>query len=72
MIIVSQSKKCIVNFDSIFGIFAKNNDIYVTFKDNIATILGSYNTKERAVEIIDGISKCYDQEHVRVVIMPEK
>ena len=72
MIIVSQDKKCILNFDNIFGLFTKEKIIYASISDNLSAAIGSYDTEERALEILKDIPKCYENEQIRVLIMPEK
>lgn len=72
MIIVSQDKKCILNFENIFGLFTKEKIIYASISDDLSTAIGGYDTEERTLEVFNDISKCYDQEHIRVLIMPEK
>lgn len=72
MIIVSQDKKCILNFENIFGLFTKEKIVYASMSDDLSVAIGSYDTKERTLEVFNDISKCYDQEHIRVLIMPEK
>ena len=72
MIIVSQYKKFILNFNNVFGIFMKDNIIYASITSDSSIAIGSYDTEERTLEVFNDISKCYDQEHIRVLIMPEK
>lgn len=72
MIIVSQDKKCIFNFDNIVGLFTKEKAIYVSISDDLITTIGRYDTEERTLEVFKDISRCYEQEHIRVLIMPEK
>lgn len=72
MIIVSQDKKCILNFENIFGLFTKEKIVYASMSDDLSVAIGSYDTEKRTLEIFNDISKCYDQEHIRVLIMPEK
>lgn len=72
MIIVSQDKKCILNFDNIFGLFTKEKIIYASISDDLSAAIGSYDTEERALEILKDIPKCYENEQLRVLMMPEK
>lgn len=72
MIIVSQHKKFILNFNNVFGVFMKDNIIYASITSDSSIAIGSYDTEERAMEVFNDIYKCYDQEHVRVLLMPEK
>ena len=61
MIIVSQDKKSIYNFDNAKSIDILENEIYIT--DNIladeGTLIGVYETEERADEVKKDIVKCY-------------
>lgn len=69
MIIVSQDKKTILNFDNIQDIrieryttHQKGKYIYKIFGGNFegyATEIGNYETEERAKEILEEIIKCY-------------
>lgn len=61
MIIVSQDKKSIYNFDNIKSIDIVENEIYITddiLMDEGAKI-GEYATKERAKEVLQEIIKAY-------------
>lgn len=57
MIIVSQDKKSIYNFDNAKSIDILDNGIYIT--DNIladeGTLIGVYETEERANEVLEEI-----------------
>ena len=57
MIIVSQDKKSIYNFDNAKSIDILENEIYIT--DNIladeGTLIGVYETEERADEVLEEI-----------------
>lgn len=59
MIIVSQDKKSIYNFDNAKSIDILENEIYIT--DNIladeGTLIGVYETEERAQEVLEEIIK---------------
>ena len=72
MIIVSQVKKCIFNFDNIVGLYTEETVIYVSTIDGLTTIIGRYDTEERTLEILKDIPKCYENEQIRVLMMPEK
>ena len=50
----------------------KDNIIYASITSDSSIVIGSYDTEERAMEVFNDIYKCYDQEHVRVLLMPEK
>lgn len=59
MIIVSQDKKSIYNFDNIKSIDIVENEIYITddiLMDEGAKI-GEYETEERAKEVLEEISE---------------
>lgn len=61
MIIVSQDKKSIYNFDNIKSIDIVKNGIYITddiLMDEGAEI-GEYATEERAKKILEEVIKCY-------------
>lgn len=61
MIIVSQDKKSIYNFDNIKSIDIVENEIYITddiLMDEGAKI-GEYETEERAKEVLQEIIKAY-------------
>ena len=61
MIIVSQDKKSIYNFDNIKSIDIVKNEIYITddiLMDEEARI-GEYNTEERAKEVLEDIVNKY-------------
>lgn len=61
MIIVSQDKKSIYNFDNIKSIDIVENEIYITddiLMDEGAKI-GEYATEERAKEVLQEIIKAY-------------
>lgn len=61
MIIVSQDKKSIYNFDNAKSIDILDNGVYIT--DDIladeGTLIGVYETEERADEVKKDIVKCY-------------
>lgn len=64
MIIVSQNKKSIYNFDNIKSIDIVENEIYITddiLMDEGAKI-GEYATEERANEVLDEIAEKYEHE----------
>lgn len=72
MIIVSQDKKSILNFDNIVDLFTIEKVIYASVSNDLNTTIGRYDTEERALEIFSDISKCYENEQLRVLMMPEK
>lgn len=72
MIIISQDKKCIVNFKNISNIYTHKCCIYEYLDKDVAVALGSYETEERTMEIFNAIWKSYDNKEMRVLIMPEK
>lgn len=61
MIIVSQDKKSIYNFDNAKSIDILDNGVFIT--DDIladeGTLIGEYETEERADEVKKDIVKCY-------------
>ena len=82
MIIVSQDKKEIVNFDSVISIKIYHNDedneclyeIYATVEapDDNYILLGLYETEERAKEVLKEIVACYTSDGQVWYEMPEK
>lgn len=61
MIIVSQDKKSIYNFDNIKSIDIVKNEIYITddILINEGARIGEYDTEERADEILEEIINAY-------------
>lgn len=61
MIIVSQDKKSIYNFDNIKSIDIVENEIYITddILMNEGAKIGEYATEERAKEVLQEIIKAY-------------
>ncbi len=58
MIIVSQDKKNVVNFENIVRIstyYGKYFEIYATFYNEESIMLGKYNTENRAIEVLNEI-----------------
>ena len=59
MIIVSQDKEEIVNFDLICNMFVFGSAIRCILADGSDTIVGEYETQERAKEILNDIRNAY-------------
>ena len=69
MIIISQAKETILNFKNVqeirieeYGTHVKGKKIYKIFSGNFegyATLLGTYETKERAKEVLQEIAEAY-------------
>ncbi len=69
MIIISQAKETILNFKNVqeirieeYGTHVKGKKIYKIFSGNFegyATLLGTYETKERAKEVLQEIIDSY-------------
>lgn len=61
MIIVSQNKKNIYNFDNVKSIDILGNEIYLTddILSDMGTYIANYKTEERAKEILQEIIKKY-------------
>lgn len=61
MIIVSQDKKSIYNFNNIKSIDVIENTIFITddILADIGTFLGKYKTEERAKEVLQEIVQAY-------------
>jgi len=80
MIILSQDKKTILNFNNIqdirietYGTHEKGVKVYKIFAGNFegyATELGKYKTEERAKEVLNDILEWY--ENLNYYTMPEK
>lgn len=63
MIIVSQDKREIINFENITEIVVENNQITITddvYKE-YGEIIGNYATEERAKEVLQGIIRAYEK-----------
>ena len=80
MIIRSQGKTKIVNFDNVkaieieFGSRTYYNDFYkvmAIMSDNIFVLLGSYNTEDIAKEVLEEIIKCVTI-NLNIFDMPEE
>ena len=79
MIIVSQDKKEIINFDNLVSIYViesyeakekgvKKYNIYFATTDEINFVIGTYETEERAKEVLIGIMQSYlDSENYKYV-----
>lgn len=72
MIIVSQDKKCIVNFDNISNMYTNECHIYAYLDKGTAVVMGSFESEERSIEVFNAIWKSYDNKEMRVLIIPEK
>lgn len=59
MLILSQDKKEIVNFDNITNIFILNNNIKCMLTNEGETYIGVYDTEKRAKEVLQEILKFY-------------
>lgn len=78
MWIRSQNKISICNLDNIdcitnsYNLNLKDNRIELSaFNQKEKTILGYYQTKERAIEVLDEICSHYKSNETRVFQMPE-
>ncbi len=63
MIIVSQDKREIINFENITEIVVEDNQITITddvYKE-YGEIIGNYATEERAKEVLQGIIRAYEK-----------
>lgn len=68
MLILSQDKKEIVNFNNITNMFILNYSIKCMLINGGETYIGYYNTEERAKEVLQEIIKAYSKEdfyHIR-------
>lgn len=61
MIIVSQNKKNIYNFDNVKSIDIVGNEIYISddILSDMGTCIANYKTEERAKEVLQEIIKSY-------------
>lgn len=66
MIIVSQDKKSIYNFDNIKLIDVLENEIYITddILSDAGACIGEYETEERAKEVLQEIITAYTGDGV--------
>ena len=73
MVILSQDKKSLVNFDNVFKISTENK--YVCCKsDGFSCWLGNYTSEERCMDIIRdiGLHNCSDCGKYVIYTMPEE
>ena len=59
MIIVSQDKTEIVNFNKVDNIYVSGKFISLDFGLNNNEVIGQYATEERAKEVLEEITECY-------------
>lgn len=60
MVIVSQNKKEIYNFNNACSVQVMGKKIYIEMPiQDYTNIIGEYGTEERAKEILNGIVDCY-------------
>lgn len=59
MIIVSQDKSEIINFDKVQNIYVSGRFISLKFELNNNEVIGTYETEERAKEVLNQIVKKY-------------
>ena len=60
MIIVSQNKKVIINFNNVTGIQVEDKNIFVQVVNKDSPIIGQYETEKRAKEVLHEIIKNYE------------
>ncbi len=79
MIIISQDKTTIINFDNVEFITKNDNSPYIYARTNKAEIMiGKYETEERALAVLDDLARVYgvqskDMNYLsNAFIMPEK
>lgn len=76
MIILSQNKMMLINFDNISGIVIRQNkqddmwQLQCKASEENKRILGKYKTEERAKEVLNEIMECY--ENLYYYTMPEE
>lgn len=63
MIIVSQDKSSIYNFDNVKSIDVLDNEIYITddILSDTGACIGKYATEGRAKEVFNGIIRAYEK-----------
>lgn len=61
MIIVSQDKKAIVNYDKVQEIYISDKYISINFELNNNEVIGQYKTEARAKEVLQEIINKYRQ-----------
>ena len=59
MIIVSQDKTEIINFNKVDNIYVSGKFISIDFGLNNNEVIGQYATEERAKEVLINIGQCY-------------
>ncbi len=59
MIIVSQDKSEIINFDKVQNIYVSGRFISLNFELNNNEVIGTYETEERAKEVLKEILEAY-------------
>lgn len=59
MIIVSQDKSEIINFDKVQNIYVSGRFISLKFELNNNEVIGTYETEERAKEVLKEILEAY-------------
>ena len=74
MLIRSQDKRMIVNFDNICTMSAfpeeDSEDIYVE-DDTGALMVGRYSTKEKAMKVLDMIQEAYADAKLNEILLPD-
>lgn len=76
MIILSQNKMMLINFDNISGIVIRQNkqddmwQLQCKASEENKRIIGKYKTEERAKEVLNEIMECYAS--LNYYTMPEK
>lgn len=59
IIIISQDKSEIINFDKVQNIYVSGRFISLNFELNNNEVIGTYETEERAKEVLEEIVKTY-------------
>lgn len=59
MIIIEQNGKAMWNFDQVMGLKLDRGAIFCCFATGESSIIGVYESAERAQEVLDEISKAY-------------
>ncbi len=80
MIIISQDRTVIINFDNIHLITKNDDSPYIFARTSVAEVmLGKYKTDQRALEVLNSLSDAISNNisnniifNKKIYIMPEK
>ena len=61
MVIITQDKKKIINFDKVEAIIViRDGDIAITYDGTMSTTIATYQTEKRAKQILEDIHRIYE------------